>query len=68
MGSHIFPGADPGEGHRGQTSEPYLGSQKIMYLYENNEFKLSFLYFYRIKTVYLLRICTHHTPCSMHRV
>ena len=64
-------GADPGEGHRGQMtppSETYQGSQKMMYLYENNEFKLPFQYFYKIKTVYFLRICTHHTPCSMHRV
>ena len=64
-------GADLGEGHRGQMtppSETYQGSQKMMYLYENNEFKLSYQYFYKIKTVYLLRICTHHTPCSMHRV
>ena len=67
----ILAGADPGEGHRGQMtppSETYQGSQKMMYLYENNEFKLSFQYFYKIKTVYLLRIFTHHTPCSMHRV
>ena len=39
-------GADPGEGHRGQMiplSEPYLGNQKMMYWYENNEFKLSYI-------------------------
>ena len=31
--------ADSGEGHRGQmtpSSEPYLGRQNVMYLYENN--------------------------------
>ena len=46
MYNNYTPGADPGEGHRGQMtppSEPCQGSQKIMYLYENNEFKLSFL-------------------------
>ena len=50
------PGADPGEGHRGQMtppSEPCQGSQKMMYWYENNEFKLSFLHFYKIKTIHL---------------
>ena len=50
----IISGADPGEGHRGQMtppSEPCQGSQKMMYWYENNEFKLSFLYFYKIKTI-----------------
>ena len=39
-------GADPGEGHRGQMIplfEPYLGNQKMMYWYENNEFKLSYI-------------------------
>ena len=48
------PGANPGEGHRGQMtppSEPCQGSQKMMYWYENNELKLSFLYFYKIKTI-----------------
>ena len=61
----VHAGADPGEGHRGQMtppSETYQASQKMMYLYENNEFKLSFQYFYKTKTVYPLRICTHHTP------
>ena len=64
-------GADPGEGHSGQMtppSEPCQGSQKMMYWYEKMSFKLSFLYFYKIKAIYILKICTHHTPCSMHRV
>ena len=64
-------GADPGEGHRGQMtppSEPCQGSQKMMYWYEKMSFKLLFLYFYKIKTICILKICTHHTPCSMHRV
>ena len=47
----IYSGADPGEGHRGQMtppSETCQGSQKMMYWYDSNGFKLSFLYFYKI--------------------
>ena len=60
-------GADPGEGHRGQMtppSEPCQISQKMMYWYEKMSFKLLFLYFYKIKTICILKICTHHIPCS----
>ena len=46
-------GADPGEGHRGQMtpSKTCQGSQKLMYWYDSNGFKLSFLYFCKIKTI-----------------
>ena len=62
---YIYTGAVPGEGHRGQMtppSEPCQGSQKMMYWYEKMSFKLLFLYFYKIKTICILKICTHHTP------
>ena len=50
----IHAGADPGEGHRGQMTPPSKtcqGSQKLMYWYDSNGFKLSFLYFCKIKTI-----------------
>ena len=54
----MVTGADPGEGHSSQItppSEPCQGSQKMTYWYEKMSFKLSFLYFYKIKAIYILK-------------
>ena len=55
---YIYPiaGTDPGEGHRGQMTPFRImsGKPKMMYWYENIEFKLLFLNFYKIKTIYTL--------------
>ena len=61
-------GADPGEGHRGQMTPPSKtcqGSQKLMYWYDSNEFKLSFLYFCKIKTI-AITFKNLHLPHPLH--